>query len=349
MSPIKRYCFYLSLLSLLVFSFALPKKASAQPQARQEITSANQLIDAVNGLRLAYGLPTLAVHAVLMQTAQSQADYMAATGQVTHARPGGITYTQQLLSLGFPLSGNLSLGGFRAENILSSYNPLVWNGVPPAWQDADHMNTMLSQNFTHIGAGVSQGPDGYYYAVDAAAATGSGQMQSDAPAILGVAPGSETVVDGSSAISQYMVPVMISTARPSGEVVHKVQYGQTLWSIAIEYDTTIKGIQALNGLGEDLVVYQGQELIVKTGATQPAPLFPTPTTQPGFTPTTIATYEIVTPAMIFPFTPVQAPTLTEEPVSTQSSPASSSILIAVLIIAVAVGAGMAAWLIRDPN
>jgi hypothetical protein len=73
---------------------------------------------------------------------------MAATGQTTHSRPGGVSYTQQLLTLGFPLAGDLSLGGFRAENVLSSSGPLVWNGVPPGWQDADHMNTMLSQNLT---------------------------------------------------------------------------------------------------------------------------------------------------------------------------------------------------------
>ena len=349
MSSTKRHWLFLSLLSLLAFAFLLPENAKAEPQPQQGITSASQLIDAVNNLRLSYGLPTLAVHPVLMQTAQSQADYMAATGNVTHARPGGITYTQQLLSLGFPLSGNLSLGGFRAENILSSGAPLVWTGVPPAWQDADHMNTMLSQNFTHIGAGISQGPGGYYYAVDAAASTESGQMQSDAQVILGAAPGTESASNGASAISQYMVPVTKSTARPNGEVFHNVQYGQTLWSIAIEYGTTIKEIQALNGLGEDLVVFQGQELLVKVGATQTIAQLPTFTALPQMMPTPMATSVVVTPVMAFPFTPTQLPTPAEESDSSNSQSASSSVLIAVLIIAVAIGAGMAAWLIRDPR
>ncbi len=44
------------------------------------ITSPSQLIDAVNGLRASYGLSPLTVHSALMQSAQSQADYMAATG-----------------------------------------------------------------------------------------------------------------------------------------------------------------------------------------------------------------------------------------------------------------------------
>jgi len=332
-------------LLFLTLSLFPSKEVSASPSAQTSITSPSQLIDAVNNLRVSYGLPPLAVHSVLMQSAQSQADYMAATGQTTHSRPGGISYTQQLLTLGFPLAGDLSLGGFRAENILSGSNPLVWNGVPPGWQDADHMNTMLSQNFTHIGAGISQGTGGYYYALDCAAATGSGQMQTSASAILTSVPASEG--GNSSGISQYMVPVVLSTARPDGDVFHKAQYGQSLWSIAIEYGTTIKNIQALNNLGEDLVVWQGQELLVKKAATQPAPT-PYPSATSISTPMVVITP--VTPSISFPTALVPSPTTTlTQDVPAPSKPTSSKLLIGLLIIASFVGGGVAVWLIRDPN
>src|SRR5215211_4514926 len=75
-------------------------------------------------------------------------------------------------------------------------------------------------------------------------------------------------------LSQYSVPVALNTARPDGDVVHEVQYGQTLWSIAIEYGTTIEQLKRLNNLPDDTVV-SGWKLLVKKGATQPAP--PTPT------------------------------------------------------------------------
>lgn len=272
---------------------------------------------------------------------------MAATGNVTHTRPGGITYTQQLIMLGFPLAGDLSLGGFRAENILSNYGVLDWNGVPSAWQDADHMNTMLSQNFTHIGAGISQGAGGYYYAVDCAASTGSGQMQDSASSILGTASGTE--VAGSAAISQFMVPITKSTANPNGDVIHKVQYGQTLWSIAIDYGTTIKNIQALNNLGEDLVVYQGQELLVLKGATPPPPSSPTVASLPTSIPTLTAVPS--TPEIIFPFTAVVQPTQTSVVATTapSNSDGSSSMLVVLLIFASLFGGAMAVWLIRDPK
>lgn len=270
---------------------------------------------------------------------------MAATGQVTHSRPGGMTYTQQLLSLGFPLAGDLSLGGFRAENILSTYGVLNWNGVPPAWQDPDHMNTMLSQNFTHIGAGISQNGDSYYYAVDCAASTSSGQMQDSASAILGSAAGTE--VSGDAAISQYMVPITKSTANAAGDVFHTVQYGQTLWSIAIDYGTTIKSIQTLNNLGDDLVVYQGQKLLVLKNATPPPPATPTPAPLPTSFPT--LTSAPATPQIVFPFTAVVEATQTQVVEPPASNPPSSSFLVVVLIIAAFVGAGVAVWLIRDPK
>jgi uncharacterized protein YkwD/LysM repeat protein len=344
-----RLCFFIGITLLVVWSIAPPDSVEALPELpQQSISSPSQLIDVVNNLRLSYGLQPLAVHSVLMQSAQSQADYMAATGQVTHSRPGGISYTQQLLTLGFPLAGDLSLGGFRAENILSSSGPLVWNGVPSGWQDAEHMNTMLSQNVTHIGVGISEGTSGrYYYALDCAAATGSGQMQTDATVILTSVPASEGS-GNSSGISQYMVPVVLNTARPDGDVFHKVQYGQSLWSIAIEYGTTIKNIQALNNLGEDLVVYQGQELLVKKAATQPAPATTTPLPLAASTPIVMTTF--ATPSVSFPTALVPSPAITQvEQDAPPSNPAPSKLLIGILIIAAFVGGGIAVWLIRDPN
>jgi LysM repeat protein len=211
------------------------------------------------------------------------------------------------------------------------------------------MNTMLSQNLTHIGAGISQGTGGYYYALDCAAATGSGQMQTDAATILTSVPASES--GNSAGISQYMVPVVLSTARPDGDVFHKVQYGQSLWSIAIEYGTTIKNIQALNNLGEDLVVYQGQELLVKKAAMQPAPASATTTPLQPFTSTPNVVSTPAAPSLSYPTALMLSPTaITQvEEDAPASAPASSKLLIGILIIAAFVGGGVAVWLIRDPK
>jgi len=330
---------YSVLLAFLLLGLYLIPKETVAARLQISITSPSQLIEAVNSLRIANGLAPLATHPILMQSAQSQADYMAATGIVTHARPSG-TYTQQLLSLGFPLAGDLSLGGFRAENILPSNGPLVWNGVPAGWQDAQHMNTMLSGNFTHIGAGISQSGETYYYAVDTAAATGSGQQQESASSILTNVPGG--AVD--AGISQFMVPVTLSTPRPDGNVYHKVQYGQSLWSIAIAYGTTIKNIQALNSLGENSTVYQGQELLVQTGMMQVM------TATIEATMTLPATVTLAPTLLAATATPLQTtPTLAPTAEAESSRAPSSRLLVVILILAAFIGAGMAVWLIRDPG
>ncbi len=334
-------------LALLLLVFIAPlfsrRAALAQPLG-ETITTPQQLINAVNALRAARGLAPLAEHPALMQSAQAQANYMASTGIVTHERPGA-TYTQQLLALGFPLAGDLSLGGFRSENILSSGSPLVWDGVPAAWQDELHMNTMLSVNYTHIGAGIAQNGGMYYYAVDTAAATGSGQMQEQAAQILTAVPEGANITGA----SQYIIPVSVSTALPNGDVYHVVEYGQTLWAIAIQYNVKIKDLQALNNLGESAVVQQGEKLLVMRGATQPAPAIPSPTLESAPSPTVAAAtpFFIPTPILVSPTPTIAPPTPT--PSASGGGTFSSPALVAVLILAALVGGGMAVWLIREPN
>jgi LysM repeat protein len=145
--------------------------------------------------------------------------------------------------------------------------------------DAPHTNTMLSPNRSDIGAGVATAQDEwmqtvYYFVIDTALQTSSGQQQHEAQVILTNVPASQAAFNGDAAqallVSQYIVPVARATARPDGDVIHEVRYGQSMWSIAIEYGVKIEQIQRLNNLlSTDL--YPGQKLLVQKGATQPAP------------------------------------------------------------------------------
>jgi len=86
--------------------------------------------------------------------------------------------------------------------------------------------------------------------------------------------GMETYAAENGLLPQYSVPVAVSTARPDGDVVHEVKYGQTLWSLADLYNVSVDEIKRLNGLVDDTVL-PGWKLLIQKGATQPAP--PTPT------------------------------------------------------------------------
>jgi LysM repeat protein len=230
------------------------------------------IINAVNSLRLSKGLRTLAVHPVLMQVAQEQANGIA-SGLPGHWRPNGMTLGQWLIFSGYPLSGDLSLDGYRSENWVAASSVeeamSFWSG------DDEHINTMLSVDRSDLGVGVAVS-DQIYMVLETALQTGSGQMQSAAGVFLTGIPMTQAAysVDATQAaengtIPQYLLPVKVNTPMPNGDVYHEVQYGQTLWSIAVKYNTTIKQIQQLNNL-HSTTVNIGQNLLVLEGVTQPA-------------------------------------------------------------------------------
>jgi len=253
------------------------------------------VIEAVNALRIENGLLPLNTHPVLMEVAQWEANAIAG-GAPGHTRPNGLTLGQWLISLGYPLAGDLSLDGYRSENWVPA--DTVEQAIGIWLGDAAHTNTMLSPYRSDIGAAVVN----QVYVLETALQTSSGEMSSDAYALqTAIAEGGFSSSSDSS-IPQYIIPVRRSTARPDGDVVHTVQYGQSLWSIAVTYNTTINQIRAWNNLGETTEIYDGQILLVQKGATQPPP------------PTSTFRATVTIPAT--PTDPVQFPTATIQPTST---------------------------------
>ena len=277
---------------LLVSGLSWHSAQAEETTPTAEITgprfSAADLIDVVNTLRVSNGLAPLSVHPVLMQVAQTVADGIAA-GYGGHWRPNHLTLGQWLLSLGYPLSGDLSMDGYRSENWYTMDISSEVSQVTDWWQgDAVHRETMFSPDRSDIGAGLAVGEEGQLFVVvETALRTNSGQMQYDAYAILTGIPATRAAYAGMATQAaengvpmQYTIPVAVSTPRADGAVYHDVEYGQSLWSIAIAYHTTIQQIRGLNGLSTD-VVYEGQKLLVMNGATQasspslPSPMPPT--------------------------------------------------------------------------
>jgi len=292
------------LLVLLIFPFLIfssPAEAQDFDPTPTLGTPPNpaDIINAVNNLRLSYGLPALYAHPVLMQIAQDQANGIA-SGMPGHWRPNGMTLGQWMMSLGYPLSGDLTLDGYRSEN----WGPaMTAEEAIQMWLGDDlHTNTMLSIDRSDIGAGVAIGDGQFVVVIETALQTRSGQMQSNAGSILTGIPQTkmaysnmETQAAINGVLPQYSIPVALNTPFPNGKVYHEVLYGQTLWSIAVAYGTTIKQIQGLNNLGESTTVYEGQTLLVRTDATQSAPVVTGTTTED----VSISLEQIVTPSQTF--------------------------------------------------
>jgi len=226
-------------------------------------SSAGDLVAEVNALRIANNLTPYSVNSILTGTAQAQANYMASIGTVTHTGPSGISTTDRLLAAGYPLAGDLSQGGFRSENITGGTNKTAAQAVLEWQGDALHLNTMLSANLTEIGAGVSSVGNMVYMVIDCARPTTSGIPQAYTPT-SGDSTGDVPL------LGDFIVPITVSTPDANGMVYHEVQYGQTLWSIAIEYGVKIDDIRALNGLGTGTDIYQGEVLLIRKDAPVPS-------------------------------------------------------------------------------
>ena len=125
--------------------------------------------------------------------------------------------------------------------------------------DALHLNTMLSPNLTEIGAGVAVSGGRVYYVIDCARPTTSGARQA-----------STSVAGDGSYLPAREAPIaaaIVSTPDSNGDVVHEVQFGQTLWQLAIVYSVKIDEIKSLNNLFDN-DTYPGNKLLIKRGVAQ---------------------------------------------------------------------------------
>lgn len=220
------------------------------------------LIAEVNALRAANGLPELIPDPILMSVSQSHADYMAAIGTVTHYSADGSRPFQRSLAAGYPVAGDLSLGGFHSENIIAGSGMTPAEAVSSWTGDEPHLNTMLSPQYKDIGAGVAVVGDTVYYVIDVSRKSGS--------AVPAYTP---QVVNGTPV---YNLNPLVSTIYPNtpaadGSVLHVVKPGETLWLIAITYGVKIDEVLKLNNIPKDSPIYPGQQLVIKKSLVTPSP------------------------------------------------------------------------------
>ena len=262
-----------------------------------------------------------------MGTAQAQAEFMASTSSITHTGPGGISVTSRLLAAGYPLAGDLSLGGFRSENIIAGFGMTAADAVQSWTGDSIHLHTMLSTDLQEIGAGVAQAGGMNYYVIDCARPTGGGVPQA-------YTPGAESGY--SAAINEIIVPVSMSTPDPKGDIVHVVQPGQSLWQIAIAYGVKIDAIRALNQLPQSYLIQPGDKLLIThVGTATPSP--PTSTVTPSVSPpTAVPATDTATLTPTFPTPTPIAPPL-------GSNLGGTGVAVGAIIVAALIAAGLVAW------
>jgi LysM repeat protein len=244
------------------------------------------LIDAVNSLRAANGLPSYQVNNILMNVAQAHSDYQAAIGQVTHIGAGGTRPRDRAAAAGYGGGGTF----FISENIAGG-NDLSVDGAISMWLGDDpHIQTMLGASYQEIGAGVSIADGFVYYTIDVAYVAGGGNY----------GPPATSKPGGPTAIPYYAVQT--TTPNSDGSIVHTVMSGQNLTLIAKAYGLTVAELKELNHLTND-TIYEGDILIIHL------PNTPGPTDTPT---TTITPTRVASPTRL----PTRTPTPSVAPVAT---------------------------------
>ncbi|MBU0493132.1 MAG: LysM peptidoglycan-binding domain-containing protein [Chloroflexi bacterium] len=92
--------------------------------------------------------------------------------------------------------------------------------------------------------------------------------------ISAASTGTKTPTPRSTAVSAAGAPTSLPAGDvqlASNEILYQVRQGDTLWSLAIAYDTTVEVIAQRNGLANPNLIYVGQQLVIPKGVA------PTPT------------------------------------------------------------------------
>ncbi len=294
-----------------------------------EPLSPYQIIDVINQARQTHGLQALMIDPILMSVAQSTAEIMAANQMQGHI--GDVR--GRVMAAGYG-GGDTA---WATENFVVLPPGADAMDVLQAWADDEHMIPVVNPNYQHIGAGVAIAPDGMVYYVLQAAYTSRGWYRpnpTNRPGTL-----SPTV----DTASQFIYAVRTVTPQPDGRIIHVVQQGQTLWSIAIAYGVHIADLQRLNYYPADYyTVYTGQRLVIPTSAVSVAQAKATPTSaQPDVAPT--VSQAVLNPTLKIQITPSFTPPTETNSLPVSLNPAKAIAMIVILIAAAALVLTIGLW------
>ncbi len=307
---ILRMMAFLAVLLPLLFSAGSSAAQAGDPYA---------LFDAVNQLRASNGLAPYQMNSALMIIAQNQSSYQASIGTWSHTDAYGTEETQRASAAGYGAGAKIMCD----ENVAFGQD-LSAEGVLDMWlSDAAHTSNLLSNRYLEAGAGAAADAGGrVFYTLDVCYIVGSSLSQ----------PLAQGVVDTPGPTQEPILGVQTVTPAADGSILHEVQPGESLYSIADAYDLTLAELLTLNGLAENSLIRPGDTLTIR-GA-QPA----TETPEPSSTATVPVPTSTHRPTRTPTQRPVASPTPRESPLpSATPTPvpmAAGDILGNVLLVAI---------------
>jgi uncharacterized protein YkwD len=251
---------FILLTCLLAFSLlgmgASPANIIAAKTPKNAGGNAYDLIAAVNQVRAANGLSAYQADGSLMASAQAHSDYQASIGSITHTGQGGSDVKSRAIVAGYGGGAAVSV----IENIYGGTDATPQQAVNNWQGDSLHLNTLLSSKAVDVGAGVATDGSLMYYTLDVGYVVGSEGSGSNSGSVSSTSVGSTT----SQATAITYNPIQVSTPNSDGSIIHIVQPGQTLWSIAATYKIDLLDLLDLNGFTSNTFIYPGQKITIKT-------------------------------------------------------------------------------------
>ncbi len=222
----------------------------------------DEILRLVNAARAELGVAPLHRNATLDAAAQAFTEWRTQANLITHTGADGSTPQSRARAAGYTrtyVGENIVEGGLMTPEAAVRW----WRG------SSVHYRNMISTNYQDVGIGYTITADGYKRytlllggggTISPPAASGNG---STAPE-----PEPEEAV-------AYIAPVEIATPRPEdGAVIHIVQEGQALWTIATVYGVDLNELLEINGLYEGAYIHPGNEIIIDPGNMPPRPKAP---------------------------------------------------------------------------
>ena len=252
-STTRRLVASLFLLGLLLLSS--PGKAARPVQAAQPAPAA-EIFQLINEFRASLGLPPFQYNGTLASAAQNHANWMATNVIYSHTGAGGSSPLTRATAAGY--------SGYVVENIVGGWSMsprqgLIW------WQNSPlHYNTLVTSAYPQAGIGFA----------------GNGQ-ENMYVLVVGRPPGpyesaSRPQAAPASAAPLIITPIELAEPGEDGSIVHVLQQGQAMWTIAAYYDVDLGYLYLINGLTEENVLHPGDEVTVRLAEGQVPPPTPTP-------------------------------------------------------------------------
>jgi uncharacterized protein YkwD len=241
------------LIGLLLLSG--PKIGKESVEAAQAGPAA-EIFQLINNFRASQGLPPFQYNGTLASAAQNHASWMATNVIYSHTGAGGSSPLTRATAAGY--------SGYVIENIVGGWSMsprqgLIW------WQNSPiHYNTLVTSSYPQAGIGfATNGQENMYVLV---VGRPPGPYESARRPQTNAAPAAPLII----------TPIELAEPGEDGSIVHVLQQGQALWTIAAYYDVDLAHLYLINDLNEEDFLHPGDEVIVRLPEGQEPPPTPTP-------------------------------------------------------------------------